>query len=198
MTTTTPLICALLIGATTTAFAADNTDNMGKGDSYVITDTHQATTAKADQKFIDAAMVGGMLEIQASRLALTQDNLPDNVKDAARTMVDDHTRLDDQLQRIATAKGFSLPSELDKSARSRLDRLQEVSGKGLDFLKAYDSYLVKSHKDAISLFEDQAKDTTDPDLKAFALDNLPTLRHHADMVSTLPYAKEENSWWKIW
>ncbi len=198
MTTTTPLLCALLIGASGTAFCADGMDTMDKGDTYTVTDTHQAATAKADQKFIDEAVCGGMLEVQASRLALAQDNLPDNVRDAARTMLDDHTKLDDRLSRIATAKGFSVPSDLDKAGTAKLDKLKEASSNGLDFLKAYDGFLVKSHKGAISLFEDQSKDTKDPDLKAFVYDNLPTLRHHADMVSTLPYAKEENAWWKFW
>ena len=52
--------------------------------------------------------------------------------------------------------------------------------KGKDFDKAYAKAMVDGHKDVIKSFEDEAKDGTDPDIKAFASEQLPTLHHHLD------------------
>ncbi len=197
MSTTTLLSCALLCCAGNMSYGADM-DDSAKHDNFTVTDTHKAETAKHDQEFINTVISGGMLEIQASRLALSQSGLPANVTDAAHAMVDDHTKLDDTLSSIATAKGYSVPTTLEKDDVRKLEKLQEENGKGLDFLRAYDSFLVKTHKNAISLFEDTSKDTKDVDLKSFTIDSLPKLHKHADMVAQLPYAKEENEWWKFW
>src|SRR5262249_55888961 len=77
----------------------------------------------------------------------------------------------------------SLPTAMDRSHQSKLDKLKEV--KGADFAKMFEDTQRSLHKDATSLFERYAKGGENNDLKAFASKNLPTLQHHLQMAEDL-------------
>ena len=42
--------------------------------------------------------------------------------------------------------------------------------------------MIEDHKNDIKEFEDATKNLTDPDLKAFAVKTLPTLKMHLDAI----------------
>jgi len=44
-------------------------------------------------------------------------------------------------------------------------------------------HMIKDHKADISLFERQARQGSEPDLKTYASNILPTLREHLDMAT---------------
>ncbi|MES2554486.1 MAG: DUF4142 domain-containing protein, partial [Pseudomonadota bacterium] len=50
---------------------------------------------------------------------------------------------------------------------------------------------VAAHEATIKLFEDAAEDATDADIKKFAADTLPTLKHHLELAKALD-AKVDN------
>jgi len=56
---------------------------------------------------------------------------------------------------------------------------------GADFDKAYVSNMIDDHKEDIKEFEDAAKNVKDPDLKAFAVKTLPTLKMHLDAIQKI-------------
>ena len=76
-----------------------------------------------------------------------------------------------------------LPTVLDNSHQSKLDKLKGESGK--NFSSDYDSQQVSAHKDAVSLFERYAKGGDNADLKDWAGKTLPTLKHHLEMAESL-------------
>jgi putative membrane protein len=76
-----------------------------------------------------------------------------------------------------------LPTELDSSHQSMLDKLKGASGK--DFSSNFDSDQVSAHKDAVSLFERYAKGGDNAELKDWAGKTLPTLQHHLEMAQEL-------------
>jgi len=76
-----------------------------------------------------------------------------------------------------------LPTGLDSSHQSKLDKLKSESGN--DFSSDFDSIQVSAHKDAVSLFERYAKGGDNTDLKDWAGKTLPTLRHHLEMAENL-------------
>ena len=84
-----------------------------------------------------------------------------------------------------------LPTALDSSHQSSLDKLKEF--KGSDFSSRYDSDQVSGHKDAVSLFERYAKGGENSKLKEWADKTLPTLRHHLDMANELSASKTVGS-----
>jgi putative membrane protein len=44
--------------------------------------------------------------------------------------------------------------------------------------------MVKDHEKDVKEFEKAAKDAKDPDVKTWATNTLPTLKHHLDMART--------------
>ena len=76
-----------------------------------------------------------------------------------------------------------LPSALDSSHQSKLDKLKDNSGK--NFSSDFDSYQVSAHKDAVSLFERYAKGGDNADLKDWTGKTLPALKHHLEMAQDL-------------
>lgn len=77
----------------------------------------------------------------------------------------------------------TLPTALDSSHQSKLDKLKNASGK--DFSSDYNSYQVSAHEDAISLFDRYAKGGDNAALKDWTDKTLPALRHHLDMAKEL-------------
>jgi putative membrane protein len=165
MTRLKTLTSAILIAATTlgTAYAAG--------------------VSKDDTKFMQKAAEAGMFEIQASQLAQQKASNPE-VKSFAAMMIDDHTKAADQLKQLAATKGVTLPAEPSKGQRKDIADLTKKTGKAFDREYA-DEVADDAHKDAVKLFEHAAKDSKDPDVKAFAANTLPVLRHHLESGKAL-------------
>jgi predicted outer membrane protein len=88
-------------------------------------------------------------------------------------MVTDHTETSNDLEGLVTGGKVKaeLPTAVDSSHQSKLDKLKDASGK--DFSSDFDSYQVSAHKDAVSLFERYAKGGDSADLKDWAGKTLP-------------------------
>ncbi len=135
-----------------------------------------------DMAFVKKAAVAGMTEIEASKLAL-EKSADANVKSFAQHMVDDHTRAGDALKSAAMQEGLSVPADLDAQHKQVVDKLQGLSG--ADFDKAYKSQMLKDHKEAVALFQDEAKESSQSAVDKFAADTLPTLQSHLKMAQDL-------------
>ncbi|HET6252622.1 MAG TPA: DUF4142 domain-containing protein [Puia sp.] len=135
------------------------------------------TVSKSDQDFAVNTAIAGMTEIQAGQLA-EQKGAAKDVKDYGRMMVRDHTAAADKLKAIATQKNITLPTTLTPDKQKDLDNLQQESGKKFD--KDYLSMMVSDHKKVISAFENESKNGSDADIRAFADSTLHTLRMHLD------------------
>ena len=136
-----------------------------------------ATVSKGDQDFAVNAANAGMTEIQAGQLAQTQGVAKD-VKAYGAMMVEDHTAAADKLKTLAAQKNITLPTSVSNDMQKNLDDLKAKSGKAFD--KAYIDMMVSDHKKVISAFEDESKNGSDADVRAFADSTLHTLRHHLD------------------
>ena len=138
-----------------------------------------STVSKADQSFAVDAANAGMTEIQAGQMA-EQKGMEKDVKEYGKMMVTDHTEAADKLKTIAASKNITLPSAISPDMQKNLDDLQSKTGK--DFDKAYLDMMVSDHKKVISSFEDEAKNGSDADIRAFADSTLHTLHHHLDQA----------------
>jgi putative membrane protein len=133
--------------------------------------------------FVKEVATSDMFEIESSRLAQLKGNAAQ--KTFASQMVTDHTKTSNELKGLVSNGKVKaeLPTALDSSHQSKLDKLKGESGK--DFSSDYDSMQVSAHKDAVSLFERYAKGGDNPDLKNWAGRTLPALKHHLDMAEKL-------------
>jgi putative membrane protein len=131
--------------------------------------------------FVTEAAQSDMFEIQSSQLAASKTQ--GDVQKFANQMVADHTKTTDELKALAPAANAPLPTAMDSSQQSMLDKLQGMNGE--EFTKQYVSDQVSAHKTAVSLFERYAKGGEDEKLKSWATQTLPTLQHHLDMANGL-------------
>jgi putative membrane protein len=141
--------------------------------------------------FVKEAATSDMFEIQSSQLAQERGNASE--KPFAATMIKDHTKTTDDLKSMVSNGDVKadLPTALDSSHQSELDKLKSLNG--ADFSSRYDSDQVSGHKDAVSLFERYAKGGDNPKLKDWADKTLPTLRHHLEMAQDLSVDKTVGS-----
>ncbi|WP_175717767.1 DUF4142 domain-containing protein [Burkholderia anthina] len=147
--------------------------------------TGDAGIAKApqggDAEFVDKAALAGKTEVQASQLALKQAQSAD-VRAFAKRMVTDHGKANAKLDEIAARKGMK--PQVEQISDPDVEALRGKSGH--DFDTAYVAAVgPAAHKKAIALFEGEARDGKDAQLRAFAQSTLPTLRHHLSMAQAL-------------
>lgn len=138
-----------------------------------------ASLSEDDARFLRKAGESGMLEIQASKLAVEKSQHAE-VKRYAEMMIKDHTAVDKELKALATSKGFQLPVELESGHQRKMENLRQLDGPSFDEEYA-DEIAVDAHEDAVELFEDAADDADDADIKAFASKHLPALQKHLEM-----------------
>jgi len=133
--------------------------------------------------FVKEVATSDMFEIESNKLGEQKGTAQE--KTFARQMVTDHTKTSTELKSMVTGGKVkaTLPTELDSSHQSKLDKLKAASGK--DFSSDFDSDQVSAHKDAVSLFERYAKGGENAELKDWAGKTLPTLQHHLEMAQEL-------------
>lgn len=145
---------------------------------------------RKDRKFIDDAAEGGMTEVQMGQLAQSKATDP-NVKSFAGMLVDQHTAANNELTKIANAKGVELPAAPKHSHRRDIEKMGKKSGSEFD--RDYVRYEIKDHEKDIKKFEKAARDLKDPDVKAWAGKTLPTLREHLAAAQKLPQSGQNSA-----
>jgi putative membrane protein len=134
-----------------------------------------ATLDSADRKFINDAALDGMLEVKLGQMA-TKQAANEEVKKFGQRMVDDHTKMNSDLTKLAGQKGVTIPQMLDKKHQDKVDKLAKLGG--VDFDKEYMKEMVDDHESTVKGFEKAAKDAKDPDVKSFAAAAIPKLQEH--------------------
>jgi putative membrane protein len=138
-----------------------------------------STSIEKDTEFAVDAADGSMLEVKLGELAAANGTSA-KVKELGQMMVTDHTAANEELKTLAGQKNISLPGTLSEKSQKKYNDVAEK--KGEDFDKAFSEAMVKDHKDVISLFQKQADNGNDADLRAWASGKLPTLQHHLSMA----------------
>jgi putative membrane protein len=171
--------CLALVLLATPAMAQSIGEKTGVNSTLGIT--------PATEDFVKQAAISDMFEIQSSQLAQERGNAAE--KAFAANMIKDHEKATNDLKSMVSGGELkmALPTELDSSHQSKIDKLKSL--KGADFSSRYNINQVSDHKDAISLFERYAKGGDHPKLKEWADKMLPTLRHHLEMAQDLAAGK---------
>jgi putative membrane protein len=160
------VVAATVLIFATTGWGADTSTKAGS-----------AKLSSGDANFVKEAAQGGMMEVQLGKIAQSKA-ANESVKDFGKRMEQDHTKANDELKKIAADKGVQVPSEIDKSHKSMVDKLEKSSGAKFD--RDYMAAMVDDHKKDIKKFE-SAEKSKDPDVKNFASQTLPTLKAHLQL-----------------
>jgi putative membrane protein len=136
------------------------------------------------QDFVTIAANGDMLEIAASRLALSKSD-DAKTKAFAEKMIEDHTRTSSELKSVVASGTVqvALPQTMDQPHQEKLDQLGKLEGQ--DFTRRYDQMQLAVHKEAVALFQRYAEGGDNPALKEFASTTLPHLQEHLKLARRL-------------
>lgn len=140
------------------------------------------TDLEDDTEFAVSAADGGMLEVQLAQLALTKATSP-RVKEYAQSIIDDHTKANEELKTLAQTKNISLPSTLSEKSQKKYNDLAEKTG--ADFDEAYSEFMVKDHKEDVDKFKKAAEKAEDADIKSWAAGKVAVLEQHLSMAESL-------------
>lgn len=131
-----------------------------------------------DTQFMHTAAAAGLSEVQEGQLAQSMGDTA--VRQVGARMVTDHTKINHELMSLAQTKGVTLSSSVTNAQAAQAAHLKEMGGASFDRLYLRDQR--RAHEQAIKLFQTEAQNGTDPDLKQFASTNLPTLQEHLQMI----------------
>jgi putative membrane protein len=155
-------------------------------------DENVVAVPEADKTFVNKAADGGMFEVRAGEMAAARgdstlgmvmglDSM--SIRSFGQMMVTDHTKANNELKTLADQKGVDVPTTLSASKQAMLDSLTGASGAAFNMM--YARMMVSSHQETVSLFETQADNGQDNELKTWASQMLPTLRHHLEMAEMM-------------
>jgi len=148
------------------------------------------TTGQAspgDRLFVKKAMQGSMAEVQLGQLTL-QKSENEQVKQFAQRMIDDHTKLNEQMKPVAQQLGVDTPAQVSKKDRAVIAKMQGLSGAAYD--QAYIKDMVKDHKQDLSDFQMEASSGQDQTVKDAASQGSKVIAGHLQMAQQM--AKDQN------
>lgn len=135
-----------------------------------------------DKSFVKKALEGSMGEVQMGKLALDKSS-NDQVKQFAQHMVDDHTKMIDQMKPVAEQLGVTVPDNPPSSEMKKMDKMKALNGDAFD--KAYAKDMVADHKKDDKDFKQEAQTTQNSQLKDVVTQGDQVIQQHLQMAQQL-------------
>lgn len=132
-----------------------------------------------DREFVLQAQPMNIAEVKLGELA--RDYAWHNdVKQLGRKLMQDHNEANRKLAEMARNAGIGTSDQMDLQHQQIEDRLLELEGDEFDreFLRAQ----LNDHQRMISLFEREASEGEDPDIRKFAQGHVPVLQQHMRQI----------------
>jgi predicted outer membrane protein len=150
-----------------------------------------ARSAVSDELFAAAAASGGLAEVNLSQIGLQRATDPE-LKRFSQQMVEEHTRMNQQLMNLVGQKRIAIPQTIDARAQFCADSLAGLTGEEFD--KCYAKAQLVLHMDSVAMFEAEAKRGQDPDVKALASQSLTHIKQHLKEIKPIAmrYEKEKH------
>src|SRR6185437_15140493 len=166
---------------TNTMSSTDTSTNKMMSDTTK-SDTSKMMVGDDAKNFSQDAAAGGMMEVELGKIA-EKNSATQSIKDFGKMMVDDHSKINDELKGLASKKNVSLPSTVTSDQQKDIDKLSKETGK--DFDKDYVSMMIDDHKKDIAAFKKAGDKIQDADYKDFIMKALPTLQKHLDAIEAI-------------
>jgi putative membrane protein len=181
------LAVALLSGCSTMRSPGFVGMGMGPGapvPASVPVATVAPTFTAVERDFVTQTAAKGMYEVEVSKLA-AERGTHEGVRAYARMMVDHHTRANNELIALMSARGVAPPQGLAADRATKLHRLASLP-RSAAFDQGYVRVVgVEDHQTSIAQFERARRLATDRELRAWIDRTLSTLRAHLSAAQTL-------------
>jgi putative membrane protein len=138
-----------------------------------------------DKHFVSEALKGGMAEVQMGQLAEERAESSD-VKGFGKKMVDEHTKLGDQMKQVASQIGVTVPTSPTILEQVEIKKLRGLSGS--DFDREYIKAMVKAHEDDLKDFKKEADTGKSSAVKDAANHGVDMISNHLSMIQQLAQA----------
>lgn len=138
-------------------------------------DKFTTKTSEKDAQFVVDAVAGNLTEIKYAALA-QQKSTNAKVKSVAAELEKAHTSMLGELKSLAATKAISIPTEEPDAAKKDLADLSDDK----NFDKKWCKDMVDKHEKTISRLEEEANETSDPEIKNWIANALPAVRTHLD------------------
>lgn len=176
-----PKIAAALLfaGATLLSFPALSAETRPPVGGGVSGSVQTAAGVTDSEQFVNMAAVSNIFEIRSSELALEKAQ-DENLRAFAQQMITDHQAALERMTAVLaqTEVQTQMPTEVDIIHAEKLDTLSGAT----NFDEQYTRIQIEAHDTAIALLESYGNGGDDPALKQFALEMLPTVKHHREML----------------
>jgi putative membrane protein len=131
--------------------------------------------------FITEAGANTLFVIQSSQLAASKTER--RVKEFAQHVLDDRSKIGDELKTLAQKAGLPASSATNTSQQKMLERLAALNGD--DFTQQYLDDQVTALKNDTALFTRYSKGGDNTEIKSWATQTLPALQKHLDAANDL-------------
>ncbi|MDB6005646.1 MAG: hypothetical protein JWR15_2633 [Prosthecobacter sp.] len=153
--------------------------NMAAGAKLKALKATTVTISQSDARLMAKVGAGGMMQLEASRLAVEKATSKD-VRIIAEAEVTEQMELSAKLKEFATAKQVAAPSEPHKKTAGLIADLQAKNGADFDRVYLEESG-VKGHELLQKTMMEVGSKATDPDLKALAATALTLIAVHLEV-----------------
>jgi len=135
-----------------------------------------------DDNFLIKVATCENAEIETGKLADKHAASP-KVKEFGAQMVREHQQNYDKMATVIKNRKIGVVAGLEKDVRAEIDRLSKLNG--AEFDREYLNCAIKAHQKAISMFENQANNGKNAEIRTFAKDTLPALKEHLKHAESL-------------
>jgi putative membrane protein len=133
---------------------------------------HAASLSGVDRNFMVTAAKIDMTEANEGQLAQNVATRAD-VKDFAKSLVQDHTESYGHLSELASKRGVSIPRGIDSAKVPAIQQLSHLKGDRFDRRFAQEE--VAANRQALAVFKREAARGKDSDVKDYATRTIPVL-----------------------
>ena len=135
------------------------------------------TPPMTDKQFVRQAAQLGIAEVRIGELGIRYAS-DSALREYAQHLLNDHTKANQALAVLAARKGFDLPLEMTPQHYTAIDRLSRARARAGEFERLFQDFAMRTHQQALHAFRMAAQTSADPDIRAFALRQLPALEQH--------------------
>jgi putative membrane protein len=163
------LACFIIAAGTATVAVGQNGQDASMGDKH----------------FVSEALKGGQAEVQMGKLAEQQGNSSD-VKSFGRRMVQDHTKMGEQMKGVAGEEGITPPTSPTILQQAEIKKLKGLSGDAFD--QEYIKTMVKDHETDLNDFKKESQDGKSAKVKDAASQGASVISEHLTMIRQIAQA----------
>lgn len=167
--------------SSTTKDSVSGDTTMVNGNHVTGADSTESGIDEAGATFLRKAAVGGIMEVEAAKIA-AKNAKSTEVKDFAAKMLADHTKANSELKALALSKKVITPDALPAEDQMHLDAMKKMTGAAFD--QHYMEMMVTDHEKTVALFK-TGMENRDQTVKEWAGNTLKVIESHDEMAKKI-------------